>query len=112
WPCDIFDAMRLPRRERPTSAISLRAGRRRRAIRSAGCQNRKLWRSVACTASAMLPSAVKLSKMLVIWNDRASPAYVYENPRALPRVMLLTDWRLANFDELLHTGSARGFSYT
>src|SRR5215470_19049089 len=73
-PCDIFDAMRLPRGERPTSAMSLRAGRRRRAIRSAGCQNRKLWRSVACTASAMLPSAVKLSKMLVIWNDRASPS--------------------------------------
>ena len=42
-----MDAMTLPRRERPTSAISLRAGRRRRAIRSAGCQKRTLWRSVA-----------------------------------------------------------------
>jgi hypothetical protein len=31
-------------------------------------------------------------------------AYVYENPRALPRVMLLTDWRLADFDELLRSG--------
>jgi hypothetical protein len=31
-------------------------------------------------------------------------AYVYENPRALPRVMLLTDWRLANFDELMTSG--------
>jgi hypothetical protein len=31
-------------------------------------------------------------------------AYVYENPRALPRVMLLTDWRLADFDELLKSG--------
>jgi hypothetical protein len=31
-------------------------------------------------------------------------AYVYENPRALPRVMLLTDWRVADFDELLHSG--------
>jgi hypothetical protein len=29
---------------------------------------------------------------------------VYENPRALPRVMLLTDWRLADFDELLRSG--------
>jgi hypothetical protein len=35
---------------------------------------------------------------------RTKDAYVYENPRALPRVMLLTDWRLADFDELLHTG--------
>ena len=29
---------------------------------------------------------------------------MYENPRALPRVMLLTDWRLADFDELLRSG--------
>jgi hypothetical protein len=35
---------------------------------------------------------------------RTKDAYVYENPRALPRVMLLTDWRLANFDELLRAG--------
>src|SRR6516165_4617084 len=35
---------------------------------------------------------------------RTKDAYVYENPRALPRVMLLTDWRLANFDELLRVG--------
>ena len=35
---------------------------------------------------------------------RTRDAYVYENPRALPRVMLLTDWRLADFDELLHNG--------
>jgi hypothetical protein len=31
-------------------------------------------------------------------------AYVYENPRALPRVMLLTDWRIVDFDELLRNG--------
>ena len=31
-------------------------------------------------------------------------AYVYENPRALPRVMLLTDWRVADFHELLRSG--------
>jgi hypothetical protein len=31
-------------------------------------------------------------------------AYVYENPRALPRVMMLADWRLADFDELMRTG--------
>jgi hypothetical protein len=35
---------------------------------------------------------------------RTKDAYVYENPRALPRVMLLTDWRLADFDELLRSG--------
>ena len=35
---------------------------------------------------------------------RTKDAYVYENPRALPRVMLLTDWRLADFDELMHNG--------
>ena len=35
---------------------------------------------------------------------RTKDAYIYENPRALPRVMLLTDWRLANFDDLLNNG--------
>jgi hypothetical protein len=35
---------------------------------------------------------------------RTKDAYVYENPRALPRVMLLTDWRVANFEELLRSG--------
>jgi hypothetical protein len=31
-------------------------------------------------------------------------AYVYENPRALPRVMLMTDWRAADFNELIRGG--------
>ena len=35
---------------------------------------------------------------------RTPEAYIYENPRALPRVMLLRDWRLADFDELLRSG--------
>jgi len=35
---------------------------------------------------------------------RTTDAYVYENPRALPRVMLLADWRIADFDELLRGG--------
>ena len=35
---------------------------------------------------------------------RAADAYVYENPRALPRVMLVTDWRLADFDALTRDG--------
>src|SRR6202022_1058886 len=34
---------------------------------------------------------------------RTKDAYVYENPRALPRVMVMTDWRLADFDELMRT---------
>jgi hypothetical protein len=35
---------------------------------------------------------------------RTKEAYVYENPRALPRVMLMTDWRAADFDELVRSG--------
>src|SRR6202008_1046249 len=35
---------------------------------------------------------------------RTKDAYVYENPHALPRVMLMTDWRLADFDELVRSG--------
>jgi hypothetical protein len=35
-------------------------------------------------------------------------AYVYENPRALPRVMLLTDWRIADFDWLIANGWPSG----
>jgi hypothetical protein len=35
---------------------------------------------------------------------RTKEAYVYENLRALPRVMLMTDWRIADFDEVLRSG--------
>jgi hypothetical protein len=35
---------------------------------------------------------------------RTPDAYVYENPRALPRVMLVTDWRQADFDALIRDG--------
>jgi hypothetical protein len=35
---------------------------------------------------------------------RTKDAYIYENPRALPRVMLVGEWRHANFDEMLQTG--------
>ncbi len=35
---------------------------------------------------------------------RTKEAYVYENPRALPRVMMVSDWRVADFDEMLRTG--------
>lgn len=35
---------------------------------------------------------------------RTEAAYVYENPRALPRVMLVAEWRQADFDALLREG--------
>ena len=35
---------------------------------------------------------------------RTKDAFVYENPRALPRVLLLTDARKADFDAILKTG--------
>jgi hypothetical protein len=35
---------------------------------------------------------------------RTKDAYVYENPRALPRVMLATEWRRADFDDMLEHG--------
>ncbi len=35
---------------------------------------------------------------------RTKDAYVYENPHALPRAMLIGDWRLANFADVLRTG--------
>jgi len=35
---------------------------------------------------------------------RTPDAYVYENPRALPRVMLVTAWRQADFDALIRDG--------
>ena len=35
---------------------------------------------------------------------RTPDAYVYENPRALPRVLLATDWRKADFAEMIRSG--------
>ena len=35
---------------------------------------------------------------------RTADAYVYENPRALPRVMMVGDWRLAEFGKLVADG--------
>lgn len=35
---------------------------------------------------------------------RTKDAYVYENPRALPRVMLLGGWKVADFNGLIKTG--------
>ncbi len=35
---------------------------------------------------------------------RTETAFVYENPRALPRVMFADDWRRARFDRIMRTG--------
>jgi hypothetical protein len=35
---------------------------------------------------------------------RTKDAYVYENPRALPRVMMVGDWKLADFNALTTSG--------
>jgi hypothetical protein len=35
---------------------------------------------------------------------RSRDAYIYENPRALPRVLLASDWRKADFEEMIRTG--------
>jgi hypothetical protein len=35
---------------------------------------------------------------------RTKDAYIYENPRALPRVLLATDWRKADFESLMRDG--------
>jgi hypothetical protein len=35
---------------------------------------------------------------------RTKNAYVYENPRALPRVLLATEWRPVKFDDLIRDG--------
>jgi hypothetical protein len=35
---------------------------------------------------------------------RTKDAYVYENPRALPRVMVVPHWQAADFDALIRTG--------
>jgi hypothetical protein len=35
---------------------------------------------------------------------RTQDAYIYENPRALPRVMMMTHWQLADFQEMVRSG--------
>jgi hypothetical protein len=36
--------------------------------------------------------------------SRTKDAYIYENPRALPRVMLVGDWQVADFGRLIASG--------
>src|SRR5262245_56990650 len=76
WRCSPWasvPATTSARSSRPISARTARAGSRSAASARAGRQNRKLWPAWACAASATLSSAVKSRKMLVIWNERASP---------------------------------------
>jgi hypothetical protein len=39
-------------------------------------------------------------------------AYIYENPRALPRVLFVTDWKQAKFDALIASGAWPKFDPT
>ncbi|MBV9969826.1 MAG: hypothetical protein JO228_07575 [Xanthobacteraceae bacterium] len=39
---------------------------------------------------------------------RTADAYIYENPRALPRVMFLHDYRVVDFDEIIRSGWPAG----
>jgi hypothetical protein len=41
---------------------------------------------------------------------RTPDAYIYENPRALPRALFVADWRDADFDELMKTGAWPDFN--
>jgi hypothetical protein len=43
---------------------------------------------------------------------RTSDAFIYENPRALPRVMLVADWQLADFEALTASGNWPSFDPT
>ncbi len=43
---------------------------------------------------------------------RTEEAFIYENQRALPRVMFATNWQPANFDELIATGNWPQFDPT
>jgi len=43
---------------------------------------------------------------------RTKDAYVYENPRALPRVMMLGDWKLTDYDKLIGDGWPAGVDPT
>lgn len=49
-----------------------------------------------------IDKSLKLGDLNVIAHTK--DAYVYENPRALPRVMLLGDWKVADFATLIANG--------
>src|SRR5881296_1183056 len=72
-PCARVPATTAARAPRPTRSSVARAGSRSARSVNAGVQKRKLWPACACTASATLSRAVNSRKMLVIWNERASP---------------------------------------
>jgi hypothetical protein len=44
----------------------------------------------------------------VVFVARTNEGYVYENPRALPRVMVVPGWQLAEFDSVIRSGWPSG----
>src|SRR5881628_3238869 len=73
-PCARVAARTSARAPRPTPPRTASAGSRSSRSARAGRQKRKLWPECAWTARATLSSAEKSGKMLVIWNERASPS--------------------------------------
>src|SRR5213078_296658 len=73
-PCARLAARTSARPLNPTESRTARAGSRSARSARAGRQKRKLCPECAWTASATLSSAEKSGKMLVIWNERASPS--------------------------------------
>lgn len=54
----------------------------------------------------------KLKPGDLIQIGRTKEAFIYENPRALPRVMFVPNWKLADFDALTRTGAWPAFDPT
>ena len=103
----------------PAAAVGFRRARPRPPTRSrcrSSASSRRCCRRTArrwkiCSACASSPSACRSNRSTRTLKPddlssiaRTKDAYVYENPRALPRVMLLGDWRHANFEHILKTG--------
>lgn len=51
----------------------------------------------------------KLAPGDLVLVKRTSDAFIYENPRALPRAMFVSNWQLANFETLIKTGEWPAF---
>jgi Dolichyl-phosphate-mannose-protein mannosyltransferase len=49
-----------------------------------------------------IDKAIKSGDLILV--ARTGDAYVYENPRAMPRVMMVGDWRVADFAKLVVSG--------
>jgi hypothetical protein len=81
-----------PARLQPAlSVLSLAAGRHARRAAH------RLRRADRAHRSTLLPGDFTFVA-------RTADAYIYENPRALPRVLFASDWKRADFAEILETG--------